>query len=105
MTNKKISNYTELQTAINELNAGKLKQEELMKKNIGEIKDNLNPLVLLKNYLKHVAGDNELHQMSLKAAISIGAKFIIEKLLGSNKNVKRHFAATIFENILSGFAK
>ena len=105
MTTSKISSYAELQKEIEALNAYKVTHEELMKKNVGEIKDSLNPLNIIKNYLKHVARDNELHQNAFKAFAGIGSKFLIEKILGSNKNAKRHFVASLIENLVTRFAK
>ena len=105
MINKKISNYQELQAAISELNASKTRQEELLKQNVSGIKEALNPLNLVKSYLKKVTEDKELHRDALKASIGIGAQFILGKLFKTNKSPKRQFFATLFEKVITGLAK
>jgi hypothetical protein len=105
MKNRKVSSYKELEATIEELKQSKVKQEELLKTNLREIKEALKPVNILKNALKKVVDDRTLHQGALKASMVIGAEYIVEKLFKTNKSPKRHFVATIFEKIVSGIVK
>lgn len=105
MKNRKVSSYKELEAAIEELKEDKATHEELLKKNLGEIKEALKPVNIIKSTLKSVIEDKALHQDALKASLSIGAEYIVGKLFKSNKSPKRHFAATIFEKLVTSFVK
>lgn len=105
MINKKVKNYKELRAALDELSVSRLKQEELLKQDVAELKDALNPLSIAKNYLKHIVEDKELHHDAFKATLSIGSQYVIEKLFITNKSPKRHFAANLFEKIVTKLVK
>lgn len=105
MISKKVSNYKELQIAVDELKADKLKQEDLIKQNVNGIKEALNPVNILKSTIKNLIEDKALHRDAIKAGLGIGAQYIIEKLFKTNKNPRRHFVANIFEKLITGFVK
>lgn len=100
MKNRKISSYKELEAVITELEQSKTRQEELLKTNLGEIKEAFKPVNILKNALKKVIEDRTLQQDALKAAIVVGADYVVEKFFKS-KSSKGGFIATVFEKIVS----
>jgi hypothetical protein len=105
MKTRKVSSYKELEAAIAELKESKAKHEELLKQNLGEVKEALKPVNIIKSSLKTIIADKALHHDALMAGLSISAEYLVEKLFKSNKSPKRHFAATIFEKLLTGFVK
>lgn len=105
MISKKVANYKELNAALAELHESRLKQEDLLKQNVSGIKEALNPLSIAKGYLKSMVADKELHRDAMKAGLSMGAQYIIEKLFKTNKSAKRHFTANIFEKLVTKLVK
>jgi len=105
MSNK-ITNYVELRQSINELQAAKLNQEDLIKQNGRELIDILNPVNIIKKTISGLAHDAEVRQDALSAALNIGADFIIGKIFRSNKSVKGHviteFLGRLSSNYLTG---
>jgi hypothetical protein len=105
MENKKITNYAELHFAIELLKSEKAGKEELIKSNFRQIGDKLNPVSILKSYLKKVNSDNELYHQSLSAILSGGSKFIVRKLMGVKNEKRRSFVMDILDNVFSGSRK
>lgn len=85
MINKKISSYRELQATIDELAINKIKQEELIKANVKGIKEALTPINLLKDYIKHTTAENGFLQEILKAGLSVGTRFVVDKIVRAVK--------------------
>jgi hypothetical protein len=85
--NKKVSNYKELQAALVELKAGKLKQEDLIKQNVSGIKEALNPWNMLKSALIHAIDDKKFHTDVIKTGLGLGAEYVIKKFFKTKKSV------------------
>lgn len=102
---RKVKTYKELEAAIAELKEDKAKHEELLKQNMGDIKEALKPVNILKSAFKKIIEDKTLHSDAMKAGFAVAAEYVIEKLFKSNKSPGRHFAATMFEKLVTSFSK
>jgi hypothetical protein len=105
MKNRKVSSYKELELAIAELKENKAKHEEVLKQNMGDIKEALKPVNIIKNTLKNVIEDKTIRQDALKAGLLVGIEFAIERLFKRNKKSDEPSSQSILGKLVSNFIK
>jgi hypothetical protein len=84
MENKKITNLSELQTRINELEKEEIKYRTLINVQLSQAFDAVkSPASVLKKTVKELADDKEFRNDLILAGINIAGRFLKKKFSGS----------------------
>lgn len=94
-----ISNYTDLKQKILQLRGDKERIEDDLKESFSNLAEALSPLNLAKNALHGMVHDNEVKGDLAQAGMSIGANFIIDRVMGRNKSIKGFLSSILVEKI------
>ena len=98
-----ISCDQDLMDRIAELKAIKAEQEARISAQFQDLKDSLNIGTIIKESVSHIAADKETRKDLLKIGTSLGANFIIEKVMGSNNSIKGFLGSMLAEKVSNSF--
>jgi hypothetical protein len=93
----------DLMDRIAELKAIKLDQEAKISQQFKDIKDSLNIGTIVKESVAHIAADKDTRKDLLKIGTSMGANFLIEKIMGSNNSIKGFLGSMLAEKVSNTF--
>ena len=96
-----VTNHSELVFRIMELKAQKLSQEIELKYCIKEFAYTVNPTSMIKNSIYELSQDKEVRIDLTKVGFTLGANFIIDKVLGRNRGIKGFLSSVLFEKVSS----
>lgn len=103
MESTAISCDQDLMARIDELKALKMQQEAVIKDQFNDLKDSLNIGSLIKESVAHIAADKDTKKDLLKIGTSMGANFLIEKIMGSNNSIKGFLGSMLAEKVSDSF--
>ena len=63
------------------------------------IAQSFSPASILKNSVKQLATDREFRAEAVLSGLSLGANFLIEKVLGRSKNIKGSISSVLVDDI------
>lgn len=98
-----ISCDQDLMARIDELKALKAQQEAVIKDQFNDLKDSLNIGTVIKEAVAHIAADKDTKKDLLKIGTSMGANFLIEKIMGSNNSIKGFLGSMLAEKVSDSF--
>ena len=99
----KIASYKELQQQIALTKAEKVLEELNVQYAFQEFVHTLNPVSIFKNSIHNLTQDKEVQVDLTKAALNVGANFIIDKSLGKFNSIKGFISSLVVENISKSF--
>jgi len=105
MLKKNINSYTDMQKRVDELSLLANQQEHLLKSQFNHILENINPLEIVKDSLSTLLKDKEVQDNFSTKAVSLGANFVIEKILGRNRSIIGYFSSIIVEKYATPLLK
>lgn len=88
MKNIERNYHLELTQRIKLLKLESQKQEEEIKVLFNEIKNDLNPITIVKESISKLRADNEIKIDLAKLAINVGTNYAIDKFFKKNKGIK-----------------
>jgi len=98
-----ISCERDLMNRIAELREQKAQQEAIISEQFRDLKDSLNIGTIIKESVAHIAADKDTRKDLLKIGTSMGANFLIEKLMGSNNSIKGFLGSMLAEKVSNSF--
>jgi len=98
-----ISCERDLMNRIAELRELKVQQEAVISEQFRDLKDSLNIGTIIKESVAHIAADKDTRKDLLKIGTSMGANFLIEKLMGSNNSIKGFLGSMLAEKVSNSF--
>jgi hypothetical protein len=100
MENKSnITDHATLIQRISQLKEDKKIQERALKHSANIAFNSLNPLNMLKQSLHGFVEDKDVKSDLLKAGVTLGANFLIDKSLGKYRNIKGFLSSVLVESI------
>ncbi len=94
-----ISNHTQLMYAIMQVNASRVQQEDDLKHKIKEIYYSLQPAELLRSAFSRKNNAPKIQKDIKQSALSLGANFLISKLLRSGGSVQGYLLSLAMEKV------
>ena len=70
-----------------------------LKGTIAEIAQSISPASILKSSVKQLSTDKEFRTEAVVSGLSLGANFLIEKILGRSKSIKGFLSSVLVEDI------
>lgn len=93
----------DLMNRIAELKALKAQQEATISEQFKDLKDSLNVGTIIKESVAHLAADKDTRKDLLKIGTTMGANFLIEKVMGSNSSIKGFLGSMLAEKVSNSF--
>lgn len=96
-----IGSYAELKARIAYLDSIKEEQEEVLKENIREVYESLQPAELIKKAIYNIGHDEELVHDAGHLGASMGLNFAIGKLFGQDKSIGGFLKTVVAKQVVS----
>ena len=99
MPQPEIHDHATLLLRIAELRVSKAMQDEDVKRKFQGFLTTLDPVTIVKSTLHDLAADTDVKHDIAKAALNIGADFLIYQIFGKKKGLKGFLSAMLVEKI------
>ena len=105
MRKTEMSEHTQLLSQIMNLKVEKRRIEEEVKYKFKEYLDTMKPASLMKESLRELLSDKEAKLNLAKMGLTIGSKFLIDRLLNKQGSIKGFLSSLLVEGISTSFIK